>query len=241
MARYQSPEPREGHVPAELDLDLLQRTQAYFQKRKTGVEPSHEESEAFDRFYDLFNPKLESYVRVCRLSPEDAEDCLQEAWTKIVGAISGFVSDGTQKGFLSWIRTIARNTAAKIRRYGSRHPTQALNEQEDAGQAGDRSETMAEFEKMCAVETVNRVLQYLKTKLPPLTFQALEKHFLGEETIEQIAVELNLTPHAVSWRISEAKDKFRWYCEHLHSGGGRRLFQFLEDLRMSPASFVGIP
>src|SRR5260370_23815685 len=111
MSRHHSSESGDSFVPKDLDLQLLDGAQAFLRCLQGDHAPSDGEKQAWKRFYDGYNPLLESFVGACGLTGMDAEDCTQDAWLEIMKTLPGFVSDGTQRGICCWLHTIVHTKA----------------------------------------------------------------------------------------------------------------------------------
>src|SRR5262245_13659719 len=66
----------------------------------------------WSRFYELYQEFISSAARGAGLSPEEAEDVVQETMIKVRDYISHFVPDQGRARFRTWLRTIVHSRIA---------------------------------------------------------------------------------------------------------------------------------
>lgn len=147
-------------------------------------------------------PFLRKAMNIIR-EREEAEDIVQEAFTKIYLHAGRFKKqEGAQ--FSSWAYRIVVNTAlthyAKRKRMGQ-HTAQL----DDEIWALIPDKNLRQFEKGELADEVASVL----TRMPPLFARALTAFFLEGKTQEEIAREEGLSVGAVKTRVHRAKAEFK--------------------------------
>src|SRR5207244_4133756 len=100
-----------GPLPDKLDLQLLHDAQAYLQCRVQREIPSLAASQAWQSFYQTYDPMLRHFVRSCHVPRGEARDCLQDVWTEVFRKLTAFASDGSQGRLCSWLYAIAHSKA----------------------------------------------------------------------------------------------------------------------------------
>jgi len=69
----------QGSTGSPLDEeDLWVKLRAYLECRCRNVDPPPPLAEAWDRFYDLYAPRIRAFLRRFGLPEADREDCLQD-------------------------------------------------------------------------------------------------------------------------------------------------------------------
>jgi DNA-directed RNA polymerase specialized sigma24 family protein len=220
MARNRSSESSCPLVPKELDHQLLGKTQACRRSLKAGMRPSAAEQEAEASLYHVYNPLVEVFIAAFSLESNDAEDCRQASWTAILESLPQFISDGSQGRLCAWIRSIVRSKAADIRRYRAHHPTITIGHEAEGKVGGQPVHQFPNGEHLDAQKTVQKLLSMLRNQVPDLTFSAYHKHWIEQRTVPEIAADLKMSKHEVSWRLYEGMRKIRFLCAHMYRGEG---------------------
>jgi RNA polymerase sigma-70 factor, ECF subfamily len=135
--------------------------------------------------------------------PQDAEDIVQEAFTKIYLNASKFQKqEGAQ--FSSWAYRILINTAlthyAKRKRKG-----ESTAQLDDEIWALIPDKNLRQFEKKELVDLVASVL----SRMPEPLAMALSNFFLEGKSQEEIAQEQGMSVGAIKTRVHRAKAEFR--------------------------------
>jgi RNA polymerase sigma-70 factor (ECF subfamily) len=215
MSARSSPEFRTWRLPDNLDLQMLRTAQAYLQCRDRHQIPSAADGQAWNWFYQTYDPLLRRWVMGCHIALDNVEDCLQEVWIEVMRKLPAFVSDGTQRGLCSWLRAIARAKVVDVRRYQSRYATRQLGAHTEAVLVSREVGPAADNERRDRQDKVQRVLVLLRGRVSELTFHAFHERWVEGHTMKQIATELHETRRKVSCRVYKAKQKFRLLCNQL--------------------------
>ena len=64
------------------DAGLCDQLRAYLKCRSRSVDPPPLLAEAWDRFYDLYAPRIRGYLNRLGLPDADRDDCLQDVWRR---------------------------------------------------------------------------------------------------------------------------------------------------------------
>ncbi len=111
---------------------------------------------AWARLYSDLAPVLLGYLRG-RGAP-DAEDLVGEVWVQVVRHIDGF--DGDERGFRSWVFTIAHRRMIDVRRAHLRRP-EDLSPAEDLEPALPPAESEPEALRTLGTQEVIELLEHL--------------------------------------------------------------------------------
>lgn len=157
-------------VRAEL-VELLHRT-------------ANRDAAAFNEVYRRTYTKLSRVVRTVVSTPEDAEDVLQDVYTKVWKRAEAF--DGRIASPISWMVTIARNSAIDLVR-SRRMNTVELN---DHIQIPDSAREDA-LDELLNGRARPRVINALR-QLPPLKQELLSLAYIRGESRKQLAKRFGL-------------------------------------------------
>src|SRR6266852_3470778 len=122
-----SPDTPAWSLPDNLDLQLLRDAQADLQCRDRRQAPSEVQERAWEWFHQSYEPLLQHWLMGCHIAADDVKDCLQEVWMEVMKKLPAFDSDGTQRGFCSWLHAIVHGKAVDLLRYRSQHPTSTVS------------------------------------------------------------------------------------------------------------------
>ena len=173
-------------------------------------------------FYEAYNPLVEVFVAACSLDKTEAEDCRQDAWMTILEWLPQFKSDGTQARLCSWIHSIVRTKAADLGRYRTRHPAEGLRMEAEEKVDCRHAPLVPVNEQIEAEETVQKLLELLRKKIPDSNFSAFHKRWIQQQTVPEIAADLKMSTHEVSWRIYEAMRESRLLDARMYRSGGTK-------------------
>jgi RNA polymerase sigma factor (sigma-70 family) len=152
------------------------------------LEAAREGSEAaWQELYNGLAPIVLGYLRAN--SAPDPEDVLSEAFLQVARDITRF--DGDERGFRSWVFTIAHHRLIDARRHSARRPVELSAEPpEPVGHADDAAdEALAKI----GVEEVQRVLAVLSDEQRAV----LLLRVIGDLSIEDVAKAVDKRPGAV--------------------------------------------
>ncbi len=200
--------------------DLWVKLRAYLECRCCNVDPPPPLAEAWDRFYDLYAPRMRAFLRRFGLPEADREDCLQDVWSKVLTRLAALPYDPRRARLSTWLLTVARNQAVDALHLRRR----CADPIEDPAAIVDSGPgSAADCDPLSTQERVRIVLTELSAEIPALNFQVLYLRTIEGCTTAEVAVTLGLTPEQVRFRLHRAKRKFRDLFEHSvdpdHSAG----------------------
>jgi RNA polymerase sigma-70 factor, ECF subfamily len=153
-----------------------------------------------ERYEKAFLRKAQSILR----SPEEAEDVVQEAFTKIyLNALKFQVQEGAS--FKSWGYKILMNTSFTAYQKLKKRRENTLELSEDLQKVLEDPATAGSLEKREMSDYVARVL----TQLPKALSKVLRLHLIERMPQKEIAEMENLSVGAVKTRIYRAKKEFK--------------------------------
>jgi len=152
------------------------------------LESARQGSEAaWQDVYKAFAPVVLGYLRAN--GAPDPEDVLSEVFLQVARDITIF--DGEEKGFRSWIFTIAHHRLIDARRHLARRPVELAPEPPEPGDRADDAadEALAKI----GIEEVQRVLEAISDEQRAV----LLLRVIGDLSIEDVAKAVGKRPGAV--------------------------------------------
>jgi RNA polymerase sigma factor (sigma-70 family) len=142
---------------------------------------------AWQELYDDIAPPVLGYLRANRAP--DPEDVLSEVFLQVARDIAGF--DGDERGFRSWVFTIAHHRLIDARRHSARRPVELSAEPPEPRERADDAAEQALAR--IGVEEVQRVLSALSDDQRAV----LLLRVVGDLTVEDVAKAVGKRPGAV--------------------------------------------
>jgi RNA polymerase sigma factor (sigma-70 family) len=152
------------------------------------LESAREGSEAaWQELYQGLAPAILGYLRAN--GAPDPEDVLSEVFLQVARDIARF--DGEERGFRSWVFTIAHHRLIDARRHSARRPVELSAEPPEPGDPADAAaeEALARI----GVEEVQRVLEAISDDQRAV----LLLRVVGDLSIEDVAKAVGKRPGAV--------------------------------------------
>ncbi len=186
------------------------------------------DNDAWERLVTLYTPFLHFWCRRWGVSPEDADDILQEVFQAISSSLKDFRREHPDDSFRGWLRGIARHKALSLlRRRGCRGPG-GTDFYRRSLLIPDRSNTPVpdddEPEETRAVETLyQQALDLVREQFEERTWQAFWRATIDGQSPAIIAEDLGVTPAAVRQAKSRVLRRFKDILgEPLRSPGNSR-------------------
>jgi RNA polymerase sigma-70 factor (ECF subfamily) len=200
-----------SHVALD-EGDLCVKLQAYFQCRCRHVDPPAPVAEAWDRFYQLYAPRVRAFLRRFALPEADRDDCLQEVWIKVLTRLALLPYDPRRTRLSAWLMTVARNQAVDALRRHRRLNAELID---DAHAVVDANRGPAAVcDRHWTQTRVQIVLAELSAEVPALSFQVLYMRTIKGCSTAEVAEILGLTREQVRFRLHRMKRKFRARFQH---------------------------
>jgi len=153
----------------------------------------------FARIYDVFSPRLLREIRWFTDSPDDAEDILQDVWTRIFASRMSYRNSGT---FAGWIWCIARTVCIDRARA---HRRDLLRRRVLEGY-GLTSSTTPRQSLDCSSEA--EIAPWLEAQirtLPSRQRQVASLRLVKGHSVKTVAAELGIAPGTVKSCLHQAR------------------------------------
>ena len=181
----------------DIDPQLLQNAQAYLESQLCRQTPPLPLVEAWEDFYDTYDPVIRSYAVSCGAPAADLDDCTQEVWTTLVTKLGGFRYDPPRCRFLSWLYTLVHSKATDLHRSKTRHPTESLTSAGEAELYVSDMDPVAEYEQRRRQALVNAALDELRKQVSERNYRVLYMRSVEGRTVAETAAALGLEPEQV--------------------------------------------
>ena len=154
------------------------------------------EREAFEKLFELYQPRLKYYVRRLNNSGDETEDILQNIWVTVFRKIAKLKENNS---FPVWLYRIARNEV-----FGRYRQNEKFVELPGENEHPQYNDVNHEFSAEDA-EKLHKALN----KIQPYHREVLTLYFLEQMTYEQIAEVVGCNIGTVRSRIFYAKQSLR--------------------------------
>ena len=213
-----------GLLPVENDIDprLLQSTQAYLACLMGNRTPALQLTEAWQQFYQTYDPVIRRFAVASGAPLEDLSDCMQEIWATVILKLGGFRCDPPRARFVSWLYKLAQSKATDLLRQRTRHPTQSLTRKAATALPDPQPDPAAQWEQGHLQGVVRAMLSQLQKRVGECNYRILYMRWIEGRTMPEIAAALDLTVPQVWLRHHRTKRKVRRLIEHWN-GNGRAL------------------
>src|SRR5262249_28191762 len=131
---------------------------------------STDKEQAWARYVALYRPLFLSWAQKAGLSPEDAEDHVQDVFALLSQKMAGFSYDPRKGAFRAWLHTLFNNKLRDRRRRRSGAAVQAGQDQLDGLLDSDPVEAISREEHNRYL--VRRALELMQAEFEPATWQA---------------------------------------------------------------------
>jgi RNA polymerase sigma-70 factor (ECF subfamily) len=176
---------------------------------------------AWQEFYERYAPLITGYARRQGVTPEQAEELVQDVMLGFFAASPKFVYDPARGHFRSYLRTCVRR-ALKRQREGDRaHRTTSvpIDEIDVPDARGDDPADALVWDELWERQQLHRILEdvreHYRSKGRIETFLAFERNVLFGEPAEKIAADLGISTASVHMakmrvtrRLAEKKARF---------------------------------
>jgi RNA polymerase sigma-70 factor (ECF subfamily) len=153
-----------------------------------------QESDAWERFVEIYTPLLFAWTKRLGLSDHEAADLVQDVFTILVEQMPQFVYD-KEKSFRSYLKTVLLNRwRNQVRRRATENVVRHPALESVAGDDGPVAELEeAEYRKYL----VTRALAVMKAEFEPATWQACWEFVVSGRSADEVARQLGMSVNAV--------------------------------------------
>jgi len=159
----------------------------------------------FDR---LYRPFLLKIARRSGLSPEDADEIVQEVFAKVAQAIVQFRLDRERGRFRGWLKAIT------VRKLIDRHRAQnrSVSAIAIASEPFIFDALEEEWDREYRRHLLEHAMHEVRSRVESKTWACFEEHTLRHRTAEDIAVELGMSVNAVYQNAFRTIKRIRERC-----------------------------
>jgi RNA polymerase sigma-70 factor, ECF subfamily len=152
------------------------------------------DADAWPRFARLYTPLLFFWARRVGLSPDEAEDFVQDLLVHLLDKLRLFEHRGSGS-FRAWLRTVAMNKCREqLRR---RQPAAAGGNTQSLDHIAAAIESDPFWEREYRQHLVARALAVMQTEFEPKTWQACWQRVVDDRPAAEVAQNLGLKEAAV--------------------------------------------
>jgi RNA polymerase sigma-70 factor, ECF subfamily len=160
----------------------------------------------FDR---LYRPFLFKIARRSGLSPEDADEIVQEVFAKVAQAIVEFRLDHERGRFRGWLKAITVRKLIDRRRAKNRSISAVAIASEPLALDSLEEEWDREYRR----HVLDHAMSEVRARVESKTWTCFEEHTLKHRTAEDIAAELGMTVNAVYVNAFRTIKRIRERCQ----------------------------
>jgi RNA polymerase sigma-70 factor (ECF subfamily) len=192
----------------EIVLEQLRQTQDYLRSRSARSAAAEPSRQCWEAFYARYDPLVRRTVEAWRMPRADAEDCIQEIWTEIVGKLSKLDFDPRRGRLRSWLYTLVRRKMIRHLRRRKREAPRSTTDPAtlDGGPGADPSLVCLRRENR---ELVHRTLEELRRRVSEQNYRVVHLRWIDGRGAAEIAGEVDLTQEQVRYRLRRMKRKLR--------------------------------
>lgn len=178
--------------------------------RKLAARMCAGEQRAFDEFFDASASRLAAFVaRRSGWDPASVEDIVQNTLLKAVRKLASYRGEAA---LFTWLTEICRHELADAHRKATRRPVHDSLDDPDAVlfvlpqlRVPEQQEPLGEVETYLRREAVMRAL----ASIPEQYAKALEAKYGDDQSVDDIARLLGITPVAAQSLLARAREAFR--------------------------------
>ena len=169
--------------------------------------------ESFDLLYRNYHSSVLQAARKIMTNEQDAEDAVQEIFTRVLSRIGQFRYEAS---FSSWLRVLATNVCRDMLRKRNRHPTESLDE------LGADGETKILIEPSSISQEEELIMRELLENLQEKINRLDKRHqrliilrYIDGLSYRKIAELVDCSQSQVKSRLHQARKKLRRVCQDL--------------------------
>lgn len=163
------------------------------------------ESPAWPRFYAIYAPLIQGWLRRRGIPEDVAEDVRQEVLRKVYEEIGNFDHNGRVGSFRKWLRTVMQHRLRTIQRKSWREsPETKLDWSDVVDQLNDdQSDLSRLWDAEHDAFLIDRLLSLVAKDFKEQSLTAFRRVVLRGEDITSVAEDLGMTPNAI--RIAQSR------------------------------------
>ncbi|MGH7200929.1 MAG: RNA polymerase sigma factor [Planctomycetaceae bacterium] len=203
----------------QTNLSLLDDTQSYLRQLLEQKAPDSVLTQAWDRFYLMYNDLIVRFARSRGLRGEDLYDCTQEVWKTVTEKLVEFERPEDRPGLRAWLFSIVRSKVIDLTRRQKRHVAQRLDAAIEVGAepVSDEPDPSDVLDRQWAQALLESAIAELGRHVSARNHQVLRLRLLEHKSAPEIAATLDLTSEQVHYRQHRMIKKLRAHLA-LYSG-----------------------
>jgi len=169
--------------------------------------------QSFDLLYRRYHPTMLQVARAIMKNEQDAEDAVQEIFSRVLLRIGQFRHEAS---FSVWLKVLAANVCKDMLRKKSRHPTEFLNDLSAA------DEMKIEVNRLPVSQEEELIMRELLENLQAKISRLKEEHqkliilrYIDGLSYRKIAQLLDCSEAQVKSRLHQARKKLRRACQSM--------------------------
>lgn len=173
---------------------------------------------SWQRFFEQYWRLIHSFARRCGLSPEDAEDVLQDVVTEVYRAMPAFAYDRSRGTFRAYLRTITQRKVTdhlrKVARGKSAYEALAVQRGNGHAPLADPASQAAEeaWERDWQRNLLQICIKHVRDEVEPKTFQAFQLYALDGWSAADAARFLGVSTATIYMAKSRVTQRIRhWW------------------------------
>ena len=191
-------------IPSIPEHEMAEDVRSYLLCVAQGVDPGLYLSCVWDQLFLSYTRYIRSLAQGYNLSFTDTEDCIQEVWIVILGALGMYGRVPKWNCFSCWIRGLIRNQVINYTRQLSIRSKQFVSSPEDAV-SPIASNPVGKLELEERRTLVRHVLADLEQQVPETSYKIAYLRWIEGRNVEEVAEQLDLTHEQVWYRQHRVK------------------------------------
>ena len=198
------------HVRADpVDFRFLASARDYLRQRRRGHESDPAMEAAWWAFFESLVPLIRSYARICRCSPANIDDGIQEVCIVLIRHLPNYRHDGAKGRFHDWLFVVVRRTLGKMRKRERRFRLDTPDREEFDRRAGREDDPAVTFEHLERVRSIRDALDDFHAGIDPVSFRIVELHWIEGLSVKDVARELRVSPGRIRGCLMRTKKTLR--------------------------------
>jgi RNA polymerase sigma factor (sigma-70 family) len=193
------------------DLSLLRGVQRYLAQLRNNQVPAAVLADAWEQFYQHYNPVIHRAVVESPLPNIELDDCIQEVWAELSAKLAQFEYDAARGTLRSWMQTVIRRKAMDYHRRTERFRRRRAEIDLAASPCSRSVEPATAVERSELCESVWTALADFRSRVSTTSFLVLYHCSFDGRNATEVAELLGLKPEQIWYRHHRVKRQFAAY------------------------------
>ncbi len=205
-----TPTPASATTSESFDLPLVQSVRGYLCCLNRKEKPDSHSKAAWEQFYTSCNNMLRRFIGRQGMQGNDLEDCLQNAWIRLIQNLPHFEYDPSRGAFRTWLFSVAHSSTVDYLRRKGRNRTIAFDQQEWMEPASHEDDSPSYHIEACeADDSAEHLLDRAKDLVSHENFRLMHMRWIEGRSVEETAQSLGISHQQVWYREHRLKKKMR--------------------------------